>query len=1074
MNIHDHLYLPIPDHPKTQCLDSKTFVTPVLNGSLTIPEIYDEHLRNSSEHPLFIYPRSADGTLRTILWPEAVYAIRRAGLLTLSRIKASQDSVPPSYNPTVAILASSDHISFFAVIMGMIYVGCPVFPISPRNSSQAVAHLLRTSGATHLYVGVEQIFQDTAAAAMELLRESESVEPQIHPMPIFEELFNDENQAEVLSLRASKSPLEAPALILHSSGSTAFPKLIVWTHYHLIHLANIPHYGERDLTGIRNAAPSMPMFHAMGAYQVVWTAATGMILSVFEPKSPATVPTADNAFKHAIDTNSDIIFCVPSFVEAWYENPDYVRQLPKLKGIFFGGAPMNQEIGDALSKIGAPLFSLYGSSEISIIGVFLPKTRCPDWQYFRLSNIVKPEFIPSGEGTSELIIHPHPTHVPTVFNIKRGEADAYYTSDLLTPHPTLPGYWKVYGRADDQIMHSTAEKTNPGPLEKILVKDLHVRHAIMFGRGRFHAGLLIEPRDEHKFDISDTEKLADFRNKIWPTVEIMNDFAPKHSRIFKEMIIVASPSKPFVYTAKHTLRRAFIIDEYEPEIEALYEAVAESTRADIPPPSAGDLSSILDFVRTIITKTLGKLVDDDVNIFEHGADSLQATWIRNTIFHALRTSAQVDTRNFSSNLVYQYPSIRALASFMHDQLSSTPSASNDKTDAKCQDMLQMAEKYSQAFSRHVPSIELPETEAVLVTGTTGGVGAYLLGELLNSAKIARVYAINRKHSSGNPLLDRQKLVLGQVGLDPALASHPKLVLLEADVSEPEFGLGTEKVDEMRTSVTHIIHNAWPVDFNLTLNTFDPQVKGVRNLIDFALSSPLPTPPRLAYISSGGILQGLETGEAKELPVDCTSAVGSGYSESKWVSEKVLTNAAAETSLRPIIIRLGQISGGVNGFWKEKEWLPSMIRSSIYLKCLPVLDQSVAWLPMDTAAKAVVEMRDSNTTFVHVAHPKETPWSTIFAQFSTSLDLPLVPYKKWLECSEDASLRSGGADARENPASVILDFFRAGAMGLRRMSMEEAKKASPTLGDTTIRPLGASDVDLWLSYWRKSGFISNQV
>ena len=35
---------------------------------------------------------------------------------------------------------------------------------------------------------------------------------------------------------------------------------------------------------------------------------------------------------------------------------------------------------------------------------------------------------------------------------------AYDTKDLLVPHPTMPGYWKIYGRLDDQIMHSTGEK----------------------------------------------------------------------------------------------------------------------------------------------------------------------------------------------------------------------------------------------------------------------------------------------------------------------------------------------------------------------------------------------------------------------------------------------------------------------------------------------------------------------------------------------------------------------------------------------------------------------------------------
>lgn len=37
----------------------------------------------------------------------------------------------------------------------------------------------------------------------------------------------------------------------------------------------------------------------------------------------------------------------------------------------------------------------------------------------------------------------------------------YSTGDLVVPHPTLPDYWKIFGRVDDQLMHSTGEKVRP-------------------------------------------------------------------------------------------------------------------------------------------------------------------------------------------------------------------------------------------------------------------------------------------------------------------------------------------------------------------------------------------------------------------------------------------------------------------------------------------------------------------------------------------------------------------------------------------------------------------------------------
>ena len=43
-------------------------------------------------------------------------------------------------------------------------------------------------------------------------------------------------------------------------------------------------------------------------------------------------------------------------------------------------------------------------------------------------------------------------------NTKEGEFDAFATNDLVAPHPTVPGLWKIIGRADEQIILSNGEK----------------------------------------------------------------------------------------------------------------------------------------------------------------------------------------------------------------------------------------------------------------------------------------------------------------------------------------------------------------------------------------------------------------------------------------------------------------------------------------------------------------------------------------------------------------------------------------------------------------------------------------
>jgi hypothetical protein len=55
----------------------------------------------------------------------------------------------------------------------------------------------------------------------------------------------------------------------------------------------------------------------------------GLTLSVFEPKSPVPIPTPDGLFQAAVATNSDIMFCVPAFIEVLI-NISIDKKHPKL------------------------------------------------------------------------------------------------------------------------------------------------------------------------------------------------------------------------------------------------------------------------------------------------------------------------------------------------------------------------------------------------------------------------------------------------------------------------------------------------------------------------------------------------------------------------------------------------------------------------------------------------------------------------------------------------------------------------------------------------------------------------
>ncbi|KAJ3522383.1 hypothetical protein NM688_g8882 [Phlebia brevispora] len=593
--------LPIEAPPRTQILTSATFQAPPLDGSLTLPEIYDWHAEHSPEHPLFVYGNE-EGPVHTITWAEAVRGIHRAGRIVRDAvIPVHTDSVP-----VVAILANSEPISYFTTLVGIMRAGFTAFPISPRNSPVAVAHLIQKTSPVHLVVGPEPAMQELAAAAYELIRKN-GVQPP---------------HSSVITLLRFKRGLDDHVVIMHSSGSTAFPKPIPWSNYRILLLSLTPYFGEQDLCGRKFAFHASAMYHAMGIMQTTWTASAGITLACLTPVSPAHTMTPEIVIRAATNARCDFMYCVPSFIESYAKNPEHVELLQSMRGVIFAGGPLAKDVGDELSDLGISIHTLYGMSEGGIITPFLSKPKGRDWEYFCFPGNLKPHLIPQDDGTKnvELVLTPSKWEVPCVTNTVVDGVGAYSTSDVLAPHPTKPGFWKVYGRVDDQIMHNNGEKTNPGPLEHILNQDPHVHCAVMFGRGRFNVGVVIEPKPEYRFDPADEQKLIEFRKAIAPTVEKMNEYAPQHSRLFQEMIVVTSPSKPFTYTAKNTPRRHAIIKEYEQEIEKTYAKVDESAQSDLSAPSSWTFPNTLDFVRAVVNKVLEREISDTDDLFISGGD----------------------------------------------------------------------------------------------------------------------------------------------------------------------------------------------------------------------------------------------------------------------------------------------------------------------------------------------------------------------------------------------------------------------------------------------------------------------
>ncbi|EKM51198.1 uncharacterized protein PHACADRAFT_103930 [Phanerochaete carnosa HHB-10118-sp] len=933
-------HAPIPEHTHGQ--SCKTFKVPPLDGSLSIAQQFDWQAEHSPHHPLLEYIDD-DGSLMSINFSTAQYAVHRGARIVLDALKEAGIS---KEKPVVAVVSAADPLTYATMDLALFRTGYVPFLISSRNSAAAIAHLLKKVKVDHVLLGREPVMQDVYAEAVKIMKAGGETIPSDSPMPLWDELYAGERDKSELLPPIETYNFKDAGVVLHSSGksrslalrSTAFPKPITFRQWNMTVLTRWPYYHERDMIGMRLSCHTIAMFHGMGIAAIGWAIGCGLVLTGFKPQFPARQAAPDDILRGAMATKSDLLFCVPAMIEAsaaWCKIPEQVEWIAQTQGVIYGGGPLAKDVGDLLASKGVDIFTLYGITEYGIINEILPRA-CPsrytlrngmDWAYFAFSPCCGTHFVPLDDGGSQLILAANEYQVPTVLNTMVDGVPAFDTNDILIPHPTRKGLWKVGGRSDEQIMHSTGEKTNPAPLGEypMLHQDPHIQSAVIFGRGKFNPGVLIDPKLQYKFDVNDEEKLAEFRNAIWPTVEKVNDFAPQHSRLFKEMIIVSSPAKPFTYTAKGTPRRPAIINEYQPEIEALYATVDETTQAHLLPPRSWTLPHAIEFVRSTVQEVMTRYVLDTDDLFQKGCDSLQATWIRNSILHALRQTTRVNSRAVPSNFVYQNSSISRLAQYV-SSLAGTETPSDDIVDGKQRiaAMHAMVQKYSKDLPRHTPKADRPAESVVLVTGTTSSMGAALLAAFVDDPKVCKIYAVNRKGLQS--LEERQKHVLAERGYDAErIVKSRKVAFIDTDTSSDKLGLQNNIYEEVRSSITHILPTAWPVNFKLPLSFFDSSVRSLRNLVDLSLASSFSPPPQLLFVSSIGMLAHAgRSHPVPEEPVDASIALANGYTESKWVAETLLNNisdnlAKAGTPLRTVVVRLGQITGSSgNGAWNTAE------------------------------------------------------------------------------------------------------------------------------------------------------------
>lgn len=332
---------------------------------------------------------------------------------------------------------------------------------------------------------------------------------------------------------------------------------------------------------------------------------------------------------------------------------------------------------------------------------------------------------------------------------------------------------------------------------------------------------------------------------------------------------------------------------------------------------------------------------------------------------------------------------------------------------------------------------------------TGSLGAHVVANLVSQSSVRKVYCLVRapnKKSARSRVCDslRERLTYHKL----SLSARSKIVALPSNFGDANLGLEQSDYDEVSSSITHLIHLAWSVNFNKGLESFEGDcIAGAKNLINLCLAAKRPEPASFNFCSSVSATAATPGNVVPEaLPASLSYAQGMGYAQSKLVTEHLCDRASQQTGLKARVLRVGQIIGDTqHGVWNATEAIPLMLQTAKTIGALPELDETPYWLPVDTVAKACSEIACSGAEsgVMNIVNDKSFHWTRELLPLlrESGLQFETVPQQEWVR-----RLRASEADPVKNPPIKLVDFFA---------SKYDNNKPRRSLAHATSRAQGSS-------------------
>ncbi|KAJ2725436.1 large subunit of alpha-aminoadipate reductase [Coemansia sp. Benny D115] len=473
----------------------------------------------------------------------------------------------------------------------------------------------------------------------------------------------------------------------------------------------------------------------------------------------------------------------------------------------------------------------------------------------------------------------------------------------------------------------------------------------------------------------------------------------------------------------------------------------------------------------------------DANFFDLGGHSILAT----RMVFRVRTDFAVDA---PLGLVFKCPTLRTMAAAidalqselqLDDGAGNADASGKDEAASYSADyeaLLPQLPQLGASYMAYPPAlVEADGAPTFFLTGATGFLGAFVLAELLRRHPRSTVLCLTRARDAETAMQRIRAAAEANLVWDDSYNTRVEAVV--GDLGKPRLGLSDADWTRCVETVDAIVHNGalvhWVYPYEKlrapnVLSTIEvlqmAKEHHVKPLTFVSSTSALDTDH---YVALGDTLpQGVRESDDLE---GSRRGLGTGYGQSKWVSEKLLMRARQD-GFPVTIVRPGYVLGhSQTGATNTDDFIWRLAKGCVELAQSPIMYNAVNLCPVDYVARVVVESVSQPRALSHVVYHV---FNREHFRFCDMFDLLRaygygvedVEYMQWRACLMEHTLANN--DSALFPLlHYVLDDLPTST---KSPDLDDSHTRSLLEGTGVACPSMADLVPLYLAYLVKAGFL----